>query len=61
VVGTGGAPSYRVPPKRGPNTEVFANDVRGVLRMEFRADGYAWEFVPIAGRTFRDAGEARCH
>lgn len=61
VVGTGGAPSYRVPPERQPNSEVFGNDVRGVLRMDLQRDAYAWEFVPIAGRTFRDSGRAACH
>ncbi|HEX8392391.1 MAG TPA: metallophosphoesterase [Longimicrobium sp.] len=60
VVGTGGAPSYRVPPERQPNSQAFGNDVRGVLRMDLQEDGYAWEFVPIPGRNFTDAGRAEC-
>jgi hypothetical protein len=60
VVGTGGAPSYRLR-DRVRHSEAIAAHVRGVLRLEFRPDGYSWEFVPIPGRDFRDAGRASCH
>jgi hypothetical protein len=60
VVGTGGAPSYRMRPVE-PNSEAIAGDVRGVLRMVFHADGYEWEFVPIPGRRFHDSGRGECH
>ena len=60
VVGTGGAPSYRLR-ERVHHSEAIAAHVRGVLRLEFRPDGYAWEFVPIPGRDFTDAGQASCH
>jgi acid phosphatase type 7 len=60
VVGTGGAPSYRLR-DRQPNSESIAPHVRGVLRMVFHADSYEWEFVPIAGRRFEDSGRGQCH
>jgi hypothetical protein len=60
VVGTGGAPSYRLR-EREPNSEAIAAHVRGVLRMVFHPDSYEWEFVPIPGRRFHDAGRGTCH
>jgi hypothetical protein len=60
VVGTGGAPSYRLR-ERQPNSESIAPHVRGVLRMVFHRDSYEWEFVPIPGRRFEDTGRAECH
>jgi hypothetical protein len=60
VVGTGGAPSYRLR-ERVHGSEEIESHVRGVLRLEFRPDSYRWEFVPIAGRDYTDAGQASCH
>lgn len=59
VVGTGGA-RLRGRSSTAANSEVFASTL-GVLRLVLRADSYAWRFVPIAGRSFRDAGSARTH
>lgn len=59
VVGTGGAPSYRLR-ERVHHSEVIAAHVRGVLRLVFHPDSYEWEFVPIPGRDFTDAGRATC-
>ncbi len=61
VVGTGGAPSYRLRNKPVANSEALSNNVRGVLRLVFHADGYEWEFVPIPGRRFEDRGRGDCH
>lgn len=61
VVGTGGAPSYRLPEDAPPHSEVRAGDVRGVLRLVFHPGAYEWEFVPIPGRRFTDAGRGTCH
>lgn len=60
VVGTGGAPSYSLR-ERAPNSEALANHVRGVLRLVFHPDSYEWEFVPVPGRRFRDAGRTECN
>jgi hypothetical protein len=59
IVGTGGRNHY---PFR---TVLPASDVRhtgtfGVLRLELATAGYAWAFIPEAGKTFRDTGTARC-
>lgn len=59
VVGTGGAPSYRLR-ERVHHSEAIAAHVRGVLRLVFHPDSYEWEFVPIPGRDFTDAGRANC-
>jgi acid phosphatase type 7 len=60
IVGTGGAPAYRV---RGTaaNSEVRNDRVRGVLRLIFHDDGYEWRFVPVRGQRFRDEGRGTCH
>ena len=60
VVGTGGAEFYQFPSIR-PNSEVRQNTTHGVIKLTLRAHGYDWEFVPVAGGTFRDSGSAKCH
>jgi hypothetical protein len=59
VVGTGGAGHYRFGDIQ-PNSEVRNNDTLGVLKLTLHAASYSWEFVPIAGGTFRDEGNAAC-
>jgi 3',5'-cyclic AMP phosphodiesterase CpdA len=58
VVGTGGAHLYPVPPTR-PNSEAVAS-VWGVLKLTLRGGAYDWEFVPVAGQSFRDVGTGGC-
>ena len=33
----------------------------GVLKLTLNSGGYAWKFVPVAGKTFTDSGTASCH
>ena len=59
VVGTGGYSLYwRV--SSAPNSEVFESRTWGVLRLTLKPGSYDWEFVPIAGQSFRDAGSSAC-
>jgi hypothetical protein len=60
VVGTGGAGFYQFETIR-KNSEVRNRNTHGVIKLTLRPDGYDWEFVPVAGKTFRDSGSARCH
>ena len=59
VVGTGGAALYGMPSPR-PNSEVRNNQGWGVLKLTLRGAGYEWQFVPVAGHSFHDAGSASC-
>ncbi|MCC7032050.1 MAG: metallophosphoesterase [Acidobacteria bacterium] len=59
VAGTGGAHLYPVGAPR-PNSEARAS-VWGVLKFTLHSAGYDWEFIPVAGQTFRDFGSAPCH
>ena len=59
VVGTGGT-SLRPFETIQPNSEVRNSDTHGVLKLTLNATSYDWEFVPIAGQTFTDAGSASC-
>lgn len=62
IAGTGGTShgSFGVPD--APNIEVRDRSSYGVLKLTLSSDSsYAWQFVPVAGATFRDAGTARCH
>ena len=59
VVGTGGAPLYEFPNIR-PNSEV-RGAVWGVAAFTLGANGYQWQFVPVDGQTFSDAGSGSCH
>jgi hypothetical protein len=47
--------------RRCANSEVRNATTHGVLRLTLRDAGYDWRFVPIAGRTFSDAGAGGCH
>jgi hypothetical protein len=60
VVGTGGRSHY-VLRSRQPNSEVFDDTSFGVLKLTLSEGEYAWEFVPVAGASFTDAGTGQCH
>jgi hypothetical protein len=59
TVGTGGAELYGFGTP-APNSEVRGS-VHGVLKLYLQASSYAWEFVPVAGQSFRDGGTGTCH
>ena len=59
VVGTGGA-ELSSPRARLPNSEIVGSDW-GVIKLTLGDDDYRWEFVPVAGASFRDSGSGRCH
>jgi len=59
VAGTGGVHLYPVGAPRA-NSEVRAS-VWGVVKFTLQGAGYDWEFVPVAGQSFRDVGSAMCH
>jgi hypothetical protein len=60
VVGTGGA-DLRDFPTTEANSEVRDNSTYGVLRLTLGANRYAWEFVPVSGKSFTDSGTGTCH
>jgi len=60
VVGTGGKNHYEFATVL-PTSEVRDSSTFGVLKLTLRADGYDWEFVPVAGSTFTDSGSTSCH
>jgi hypothetical protein len=59
VVGTGGAPLYDVK-RLAANSEVIGR-AHGVLRLTLQPGRYQWEFLPVAGDSFRDFGSGNCH
>src|SRR5262249_33650473 len=59
VSGTGGK-SLRPFVAPVPNSEVRGSSDYGVLKLTLHAAGYEWEFVPIPGGSFRDAGSGSC-
>jgi PKD repeat protein len=60
IVGTGGYGSYTIGTVR-PNSEVRNSGTHGVIKLDLYSDGYEWEFIPVAGKTFTDAGSGTCH
>jgi hypothetical protein len=60
VVGTGGASHYPLGAAL-PGSEARNADTYGVLQLTLRGDGFDWQFLAQAGKTFRDTGSARCH
>jgi len=62
VVGTGGRSHYSFAEGAiHPNTEARDDQTFGVLKLTLRDGSYEWEFLPEAGKTFSDAGQADCH
>jgi acid phosphatase type 7 len=60
VVGTGG--TYLRPfGTIKPNSQSRNASTPGVLKLTLNSGGYAWKFVPVAGKTFTDSGTASCH
>jgi hypothetical protein len=60
TVGTGGAPLYSFAQIQ-PNSEARDNSTHGVIKLTLGDRRYEWEFVPVAGETFTDAGSGECH
>lgn len=59
IVGTGGRYLRPTgPPRTG--SEVRDSEAHGVLKLTLRHDSYDWEFIPVAGQTFTDAGSGTC-
>jgi hypothetical protein len=61
VVGTGGAPHKNDEGPPLPNSEALNGTTWGVLKLTLGPGTYTWQFVPIAGQTFTDAGSGTCH
>ena len=61
VVGTGGGGLDGFEGRPPPISEARDGKTHGVLKLTLGASGYAWEFVPVAGKTFTDAGIGTCH
>ncbi|MBI2227631.1 MAG: metallophosphoesterase [Deltaproteobacteria bacterium] len=59
LAGTGGAPLYKIGTVK-PNSEVRNTIAHGVLKLTLNSTSYDWEFVPVAGQTFRDRGSTAC-
>ncbi len=60
TVGTGGR-SHTFLGFAQENSEVRNSDTFGVLKLTLSPGKFKWEFVPQAGKTFRDSGEGLCH
>src|SRR5467141_4184615 len=60
IVGTGGL-NLQIPGTARPNSQVRNGTTYGVLKFVLDTASYAWEFVPVAGGTFTDAGSTACH
>ncbi len=61
IVGTGGEPGGQFDGPYHPDMQRFKRNTPGVLKLNLRADSYAWKFVPVAGETFTDSGTDPCH
>src|SRR3954451_645056 len=60
VVGTGGREVRPFTTLRA-NSEVRNAQDLGILKLRLRTDGYDWQFLPVRGANFTDAGSAGCH
>jgi acid phosphatase type 7 len=60
VVGTGGGYLRAVTGAPIANSEVIGQWTFGVLKLELFPEHYTWEFIPVEGMEFRDAGEDVC-
>ena len=60
VVGTGGR-SHDPLGFAIANSEVRNASTYGVLKLTLTPGSYTWEFIPEAGKDFRDSGTGACH
>ena len=60
VVGTGGA-SLRGFATIRANSQVRNSATHGVIKFTLGDAAYTWQFIPIAGKTFKDSGSGTCH
>src|SRR6266571_3090638 len=60
IVGTGGL-NLQNPGAPRANSEVRNGVTYGALLLTLDTLSYSWQFVPIAGQTFTDAGSTGCH
>ena len=60
VAGTGGRELYPWAATR-TGSEVKNNETFGVLKVTLHPGRYDWEFIPVEGGTFHDAGSDNCH
>ena len=58
--GAGGEYLYDFGPMH-PHSEIRDNTSFGVVKVTLRPGSFEWEFIPIAGNTFRDSGTGTCH
>jgi hypothetical protein len=59
VIGSGGYSHYTFGNPIA-NSEVRNGDTYGVLKLTLHLTSYSWEFIPEAGKTFTDSGDAPC-
>lgn len=60
VAGMGGASHYGFGTIQ-PNSQARNSDTYGVLKLTLHPNGYDWQFVPEAGKTYTDSGTTACH
>lgn len=60
VVGTGGR-DHRKFSQIEPYSEARNSNAFGVIKLTLHPGSYNWQFIPEAGKTFTDAGNAACH
>ncbi|MBV1854798.1 CBM96 family carbohydrate-binding protein [Catellatospora tritici] len=60
VAGMGGADFYGFGTIQA-NSQARNSDTFGVLKFTLHANGYDWQFVPQAGKTYSDSGTGTCH
>ncbi len=59
IVGTGGFRPY-APRRVARNSQIRSTGTSGVLKLSLGDGVYQWEFLPVAGKTFRDWGQEKC-
>lgn len=60
IVGTGGASLSKKQFVPLPNSEALDNNTWGVIKLTLHPNSYDWQFIPVQGSTFTDAGSGRC-
>ena len=61
IVGTGGGGGTDLPTVAIHPNSVIRGEAYGVLKLSLRDGGYDWQFVPVPGASFNDAGSGSCH
>jgi hypothetical protein len=61
IVNGAGGKNHTIPNRSDSRVQAKNHDTFGVTKLTLGPTSYGFEFIPEAGKTFRDSGTTACH